>query len=217
MGTESVPEESSPARRSRREHDGLERPVSDARFSARQRLRKTDDFRRVYRGRCRASDSQLLLYTAENGLGYCRLGVSVSRRWGNAVRRNRIKRLFREAFRLHQAELPGSLDLIMIPNSPSDPQLQGVARSLVRLADCLARKLGHRRTASLERVSPLRSRRKISAASAKILPLSAGQAAFSTGFRGTIPWARFMNSKRPWEKPTWIRRCGQNARNESEA
>ena len=51
--------------------------------------------------------------------------------------------------------------------------------------------------------SPRRRRKKISLASRNIWPLNAGQAASSTGLRGTIPYGRAMNSKRPAENPTW--------------
>jgi len=46
-----------------------------------------------------------------------RLGVIASRRVGNAVRRNRAKRLLRELFRLHQEALPPSCDVLLIARS----------------------------------------------------------------------------------------------------
>ncbi|RZD39612.1 MAG: hypothetical protein CXT71_03605 [Methanobacteriota archaeon] len=52
-------------------------------------------------------------------------------------------------------------------------------------------------------VSPRRSRKKISLASMNICPLRAGQDAFSTGLRGTIPYGRAMNSNRPAANPKW--------------
>jgi ribonuclease P protein component len=56
-----------------------------------------------------------------NDLGHPRLGLSVSRRVGKAHRRNRIKRLLREAFRLEQHNLVGSLDLIIVV-TPHEPR-----------------------------------------------------------------------------------------------
>ena len=44
-----------------------------------------------------------------------RLGLSVSKDHGNAVRRGKIKRLLREAFRLERPTLPGGFDLVLIP------------------------------------------------------------------------------------------------------
>lgn len=43
-----------------------------------------------------------------------RIGITVSRQVGNAVRRNRIKRLVREAFRKHRSLLPSACDLVVI-------------------------------------------------------------------------------------------------------
>jgi ribonuclease P protein component len=44
-----------------------------------------------------------------------RLGVAVSRKYGNAVRRNRIKRVFRAAFRKCQHDLPAGFDYVLLP------------------------------------------------------------------------------------------------------
>jgi ribonuclease P protein component len=46
--------------------------------------------------------------------GPTRLGITVTRKIGNAVARNRIKRLVREVFRLHRARLPEGLDLVWV-------------------------------------------------------------------------------------------------------
>lgn len=47
-----------------------------------------------------------------NTESYNRLGISVHRKTGNAVRRNRIKRLIRESFRLNRDQLPSSCDIV---------------------------------------------------------------------------------------------------------
>jgi len=56
----------------------------------------------------------LAAYSLPNDLGHPRLGISISRRVGTAPVRNRIKRLLREAFRLHPHGLPRGYDLVIV-------------------------------------------------------------------------------------------------------
>jgi ribonuclease P protein component len=110
-------------------------------FPQRLRLKTTAQFERVYARKKSASDSRLVVYACENDLPHPRLGCSVSRKVGNAVVRNRYKRLFREAFRLTQYDLPAGVDLIVIPRSGGEPTIAEVKESLVKLARQAARKL----------------------------------------------------------------------------
>lgn len=110
-------------------------------FSKEEHLRSPDDFRRVYDRRRSASDDRLLVYACENGLPHSRLGLSVSRKFGKATRRNRLRRLYREAYRLSRQQLPTGLDLILIPRKPETPTLAELQDSLVRLVQQIARKL----------------------------------------------------------------------------
>ena len=84
------------------------------RFPASHRLSGTLQFAAVFDGKCRKSVGPLTLVARPNALPHNRLGCSVSRRVGTAVKRNRIKRLLREAYRLDQHELPRSYDLVVI-------------------------------------------------------------------------------------------------------
>lgn len=83
-------------------------------FRPRHRLMHARQFQALYRRGVRHAAGPLVVFAAPNDLSHPRLGLSVGRRVGGAVRRNRVKRLLREAFRRVQHELPG--------RSPSAPE-----------------------------------------------------------------------------------------------
>jgi len=112
-------------------------------FRPHERLRRPSDFRRVYERRRSVSDQWLLIYGCENGLPFLRIGLSVSRKVGQATHRNRLRRLYREAFRLTRGEMPVGLDLVLIPRGSEMPTLADLQRSLPRLVKQVARKLAH--------------------------------------------------------------------------
>jgi ribonuclease P protein component len=114
-------------------------------FPQSRRLKTPAEFDRCYGRKRSASDGVLIVYACENGLDHPRLGCSVSKKIGNAVVRNRYKRLFREAFRLLQHELPSGTDLVMIPRSGTEPTQAAVNASLLKLAHQAARKLREER------------------------------------------------------------------------
>jgi ribonuclease P protein component len=110
-------------------------------FRPHEHLRRPSDFRRVYDHRRSASDNWLIVYACPNGLPYLRLGLSVSRKNGGAVQRNRFRRLYREAFRLMRHEMPVGLDIVLIPRQPNQPTLEALKKSLPRLVRHTARKI----------------------------------------------------------------------------
>jgi ribonuclease P protein component len=116
--------------------------MADQRLPPACRIRRRADFERAYRRRCTVADGLLLVFGCGNGLPHARLGLSVSRKIGGAVKRNRWKRLIREAFRLSRQRLPAGIDLIVIPRGPAGPEFSAVLESLLRLAERVARKLG---------------------------------------------------------------------------
>ncbi len=83
-------------------------------FGRQQRLRKQREYDCVYGVRVARNAGPLRVFGLPNKSGYHRLGLSVSRKVGGAVKRNRIKRMLRESFRLLQHELPGSYDIVVV-------------------------------------------------------------------------------------------------------
>lgn len=81
------------------------------------------------------------MYGCHNNLGHSRMGLVVSRKMGNAVRRNRWKRLLREAYRLRRLQLPEGMDMVVIPRKGVQPELCSLARSLKVLSSRLKKKL----------------------------------------------------------------------------
>lgn len=82
-------------------------------FPRRHRIVHGAQFRAVYDAGAKLHSDKFVLFGRENTLSHHRLGLTVSRKVGCAVVRNRVKRLFREIFRKSFAEIPGHFDLVV--------------------------------------------------------------------------------------------------------
>ena len=70
-------------------------------------------FQRLYHTQGFA-DGNMVLYARRNRLGRNRVGITVSKKLGHAVVRNRVRRRFRELYRLHRADMLPGWDIIMV-------------------------------------------------------------------------------------------------------
>jgi ribonuclease P protein component len=144
-------------------------------FGRERRLRKRADFLRVQSGGLRVTSSHFTFLVAarpEDASAPSRLGVVASRKLGGAVRRNRVKRLCRECFRLWPDLLPEGVDLVVIARAGAETlalrevcaEWSAVERSLRRCAEkALSHPSSARKPEADERmkteVSPKASRR----------------------------------------------------------
>jgi len=97
-------------------------PLQMNSFPRTNRLSGKAAFSAVYAVGAKQSRGPIVAYSKPNGLPHYRWGLSVSRRVGTAVRRNRVKRLLRESIRLNQRKFAGAYDVILVVR-PHDPLL----------------------------------------------------------------------------------------------
>lgn len=95
-------------------------------FVKADRIRTSLDYRTLSKTGKRFTDDYFIVVCRKNHISRARLGITVSKKVGKAVKRNRIKRIIREYFRLNRRYLPGRLDLNIIAR-----HLSGEARSEV--------------------------------------------------------------------------------------
>ncbi len=82
-------------------------------FPPKLRLTSRRQFQAVYKQGRRTGTASFTMFGLSNDQAGPRLGITVTRKVGNAVRRNRIKRVFREIFRQNLHQLDAALDLVI--------------------------------------------------------------------------------------------------------
>jgi len=111
------------------------------RFPRSRRLLRRAEYGRVFAAKRVFIDEELILHAVANGGRPTRLGLAIGRKVGNAVRRNRIKRLIREAFRLNQHRFPDGLDLIVVVRKGARLTHETISASLCGLVARAAARL----------------------------------------------------------------------------
>jgi len=98
------------------------------------RLKKNEDFRRVYRKKRSMANRLLIIYILENKYEYNRVGFTVSKKVGKSVIRNRVKRLLRESYRLNEEKILQGYDIIFIArNTASKASYREIENAMMHL------------------------------------------------------------------------------------
>ena len=93
---------------------------ADRRFPRSCRLTTRRQFLTVYAEGRRVASKSFTVFGLPNSAGTCRLGITVTRKVGNAVRRNSIKRRLRDVFRRNQMHLGPNIDLVVNAHASID-------------------------------------------------------------------------------------------------
>ncbi len=91
-----------------------------------QMLNRNEDFQRLYRRGAFCPLGAALLYAMPNALPYNRLGITAGKKVGNAVMRNRAKRIIRAAYTAAEKDMPRGMDLVIVARSSLPAQSSAV-------------------------------------------------------------------------------------------
>ncbi|MBQ8885594.1 MAG: ribonuclease P protein component [Clostridia bacterium] len=95
------------------------------------RLKKQSDFQKLFsKGKRAFSPALTMVYASSKEL---KMGISIGKKHGKSVMRNRIKRLIREAFRLERENIKGNYNIVLIPKVREEYTLQAFRESLQKM------------------------------------------------------------------------------------
>lgn len=112
--------------------------LSDNKLRKEEKLLAKPQFDAVFDGGRSVGNKRLVIHWLANELGHPRLGLVVSTRFGNAVKRNQFKRRVREIFRKHKQQL-GPRDVVILPSKKPEAQTAGHEELLEAFNALLAR------------------------------------------------------------------------------
>src|SRR3989337_2556120 len=121
----------------------------DFQFTKAEHLTRKKEFERVCDEGKIFKNNEVVLYVVPNDFQYSRLGLVVSKKVGNSPRRNRAKRLLREAYRLNKHLLKTHVDIISIPRHPFSSDLKlsdvedGFNKLLLQINETFTHELHH--------------------------------------------------------------------------
>ncbi|MEZ6090953.1 MAG: ribonuclease P protein component [Pirellulaceae bacterium] len=114
--------------------------MSDQRFPKSLRIKSSEAFGRIIQTGAYATDDTLVVNVLPNDLPYSRLGITIPKRTGNAVLRNRWKRLIREAFRTQKDQFPSGFDFVVRPRRGAVADFKSIQSAIVKLAQRAAKR-----------------------------------------------------------------------------
>lgn len=84
-------------------------------FEKNERLRLRNDFKKLFDSKGRSVNSYFVLVFRKNDLEYSRIAVSIKKKFGKAVLRNKLRRQIKEIYRTNKQDFPQGYDFLFIP------------------------------------------------------------------------------------------------------